>query len=121
MIKYPIDMRAMTLVYFRESSRLRKDRGMTISLPHESAFEAAVVVATGLFGGDKHKASNPKAPTHKGIKTPGGLVEASNDAWHQVPYHDQIAHADAEAFDHDCGVKYDSSIGIGNLGESEVR
>ena len=32
MTKYPIDINATTLVYFRESRRRRKDKGITISL-----------------------------------------------------------------------------------------
>ena len=32
MTRYPIDINATTLVYFRESSRRRNDRGITMSL-----------------------------------------------------------------------------------------
>lgn len=34
MTRYPMDSNAMTLVYFKESNRRRKDKGMTISLYH---------------------------------------------------------------------------------------
>ena len=44
MTKYPMEINATTLVYLRESKRLKNDKGITISLRGQSASRKAVLL-----------------------------------------------------------------------------
>ena len=47
MTKYPMETRAITLVYFRESSLRRKDSGMITTLEHQSiSCTVGIAIAT---------------------------------------------------------------------------
>lgn len=114
MTKYPIEIKAMTLVYLRESNLRRNDKGMTMSLVY--------VVNRGDVKGQTqsgiHEGRDPKMPVYEEM---GGrsIAKAAHDARHQVADDDEIANANAETLDGNGGVKDDGSIGVGHLAEGE--
>jgi hypothetical protein len=58
-------------------------------------------------------------PIYQKRHSVGSFIEPSDNAWHKIPYNDQIANANTEAFDGNSSIKYDRSIGIGDLRQSE--
>lgn len=113
-----MEIKAITLVYFNESSRLRKDSGMTISLQH-AVSDRIYRGWTSILDDDIHEASDPEMTVNQKANSGSILTEALNNPRHQITNNDKIADPDPEAFYGDSGIKYDSSVGIGDLGKGE--
>lgn len=112
MTKYPIEIKAIMLVYFKESKRLKNDKGMTINLGSIVSLMTHSLLATGICS---HESSNPEMSVDEESYSSSIFTEASDNARHQVSDNDQIADPYPKAFDGNCGIKDHSCIRICDL------
>lgn len=125
MTKYPMDINAMTLVYFKESKRRKNDSGITMSLWQERSAHARLQnhpteqADVRSLQKDSHECSNPKKPIHKKSHIPSILAEPPDNTGHEVANDNQIAHADPKTLDRDGGIEDNRRIGVRNLRERE--
>ena len=112
MTKYPIEIKATMLVYFRESKRLKNDKGMTINLGIKVSLLERSLLAIDICS---HESSHPEMSVNEKPYSSSIFTETSDNARHQVSDNDQIADSYPEAFDRNSGIKYHSSIGICDL------
>ena len=85
---------------------------MTSSLRRVSAYPLGQSI-------DPHKGGDPEVPVNEKAHVPGILVEAADNAGHEVADDDQVADADAKALDSDCRIKDDSRVGVRELREGK--
>ena len=111
MTRYPIEIRAMTLVYLRESNLRKNERGITISLRSVSARRSY----TG-DGGASHERCHPEMSVDEELRL-GIRIEPAHDTRHEVANNDEIADANTKALYRDRRVENDSSIRVGDLTE----
>ena len=109
--KYPIEIKAMMLVYFRESKRLKNDKGMTINLGSMVSFLEHSLLAIVC----SHESSDPEMSVDKESYSSSILTKASDNTGHQVSNNDQIADSHPKAFDGNSSIKYYSCIRICDL------
>lgn len=115
-------IKAMTLVYLRESSLRKKERGITISL--ERGQPMSRVEKKKDFtprGKHAHKRRNPKMPVHKVTDFSSVLIEAQDDAGHQVSDDDQVANSDSKALDRNGCIEHYRGVRVGDLRECKER
>jgi hypothetical protein len=105
-----MDINAMTLVYFKESKRRRKERGMTTSLRI-----SATRTGKRKSGKTIHKASHPEVSINKKGDSISTLIEASDNAWHEISDNNQVAHAHPKALNCNCSIEHNRRIGICDL------
>jgi hypothetical protein len=106
----------MTLVYFKESSRRRNDRGITTNL----SCRLAKNKTQNYTKGNLHKHSHPKVSIDKKRNGISALVEPPHNTWHEISNDDQVADPNAKAFDSNCSVEKDRCVGICDLRQEEV-
>lgn len=86
-----MEINAMILVYFNESSRRRKDRGMTISLGWKvslSSWRSRDCSTAGFRGSHLHKTGDPEVPINQKADRISIITEASDHSGHQIAYDD---------------------------------
>lgn len=112
MTKYPMEIKAMMLVYFKESRRLKNDKGMTISLGSMVSLLERSLPGTRICS---HESCHPEMSIDEEAYSPGIFTESSDNAGHQVSDNDQIADSHPKAFDRNGGIKDHSCIRICDL------
>jgi hypothetical protein len=109
MTRYPMDISAITLVYFSESSRRRKDRGITISLAQCQCFSVY------LTSSDLHKTSNPEMTVNQKVVISDCVIESPYNARHQISNYNQVADSYSETLDRNRRIEYHRGIRVCNL------
>ena len=112
MTKYPIEISAIMLVYFRESKRLKNDKGITINLGSMVSLLEHSLLGTGICS---HESCHPEMSVDEETYSSSIFTEPSDNAGHQVSDNDQIADPHPKAFDSDSGIKDHSCIRICDL------
>jgi hypothetical protein len=97
--RYAIENNAITLVYFKESRRRKKDRGITISLG------MSVFRLSRSEHSHSHESSDPELPIDKETDISSTGCEADHNPRHQVSDNDEIADCHPKALDGDSGIE----------------
>lgn len=102
------------LVYLRESSLRRKERGITTSLVtcqrrSERREEWDIY---------SHEGGDPEVSVQQ-IFGSRSVCEATNDAGHKITNNDEITNTNTEALDSDGSVEDDGSVGVCDLAQGE--
>ena len=112
MTKYPMEIKATMLVYFKESKRLKNDKGMTINLGRTVSLLEHFLLVMEICS---HESSHPEMSVDEEAHSSSILTKPSDNAGHQVSDNDQIADSHPKAFDRNGGIKDDSCIRICDL------
>ena len=110
MTRYAIENNAITLVYFNESRRRRKESGIMISL-YSSAFVLFSFRSLAV-----HERCDPELAIHEKTDISGTWGESNHDPRHQIPNDDQIADSHAKALDRNRRIEQDRQVRICKLG-----
>ena len=111
MTRYPIEINAMTLVYLRESNRLRNERGITISLIRQCQSQHSYRT----YPKDSHKSSYPEPSIYKKSNATSILTKSLHNTWHKVSNNDKIADTNSKTLDRYCCIKDYRCIRIRDL------
>jgi hypothetical protein len=111
-----METNAITLVYLRESSLRRKERGITTSLnmsPKSATESTKLSIALRILY--SHEGRYPKLSINQEWNISSSFIESPNYARHEIANYNQVTDTNAKALDGNRSIKDYGCIGVCDL------